>query len=68
MWNTKKVYLSLNNCAEHRCREQTQEYQSGRGVMWEIGIDIYTLLCVKQKTNANLLHNTGSSSQCSVVT
>ena len=29
----------------------------GGGVMnWEIGIDIYTLICVKQITNKNLLY------------
>ena len=37
------------------------------GVIWEIGIDIYTLPYIKQKTNANLLYSTGSSFQCSVV-
>ena len=30
-------------------------------------IDIYTLLCIKQKTNENLLCRTGNSTQCSVV-
>ena len=29
----------------------------GGGVMnWEIGIDIYTLICIKWITNKNLLH------------
>ena len=29
----------------------------GGGVMnWEIGIDIYTLICIKWKTNKNLLY------------
>ena len=35
---------------------------------WEIGIDVYTLLCVKQMTNENLLYSTGNSTQHSVVT
>ena len=35
---------------------------------WEIGIDIYTLLCIKQITKENLLYSTGNSTQCSVVT
>ena len=34
----------------------------------ETAIDIYTLLCIEQLTNENLLHTTGSSTQCSVVT
>ena len=28
----------------------------GGGMNWEIGIDIYTLICVKQITNKNLLY------------
>ena len=40
-----------------------------RGRMnWEIGIDIYTLLCIKEITSENLLYSTGNSTQCSVVT
>ena len=37
------------------------------GINWEIGIDIYTLLCVKQITNKDLLHSTGNSTQFSVM-
>ena len=29
----------------------------GGGMNWEIGIDIYTLTCIKQITNKNLLYN-----------
>ena len=35
---------------------------------WEIGIDIYTLLCMKQITNNYLLYSTGNFTQCSLVT
>ena len=28
----------------------------GSGMNWEIGIDMYTLICVKQITNKNLLY------------
>ena len=31
---------------------------------WEIGIDIYTLLCIKQITNKDLLYSTGNSVLC----
>ena len=31
---------------------------------WEIGIDIYTLLCRKQITNKDLLYSTGNSVLC----
>ena len=60
----------------HRCREQTYGHQAGKaagggdgGVMnWEIGIDIYTLLCIKQVTSKNPLYSTGNSTQYSVMT
>ena len=34
---------------------------------WEIRIDIYTLLHMKQRTNEKQLHRTGKSTQCSMV-
>ena len=34
---------------------------------WEIGTDIYTLLCIQWITNENLLYSTGHSIQCSVM-
>ena len=48
----------------HSCREQTYGHQGGKavggegggGMNWEIGIDIYTLICIKQITNKNLLY------------
>ena len=48
----------------HRCREKTYGHQWGKavgggagGVMnWEIGIDMYTLMCIKWMTNKNLLY------------
>ena len=44
----------------HRCREQTYGHHGGEsgggGMNWEIGIDIYTLLCIKWITNRNLLY------------
>ena len=39
----------------------------GRGINWEIGIDIYTLRYIKQITNKDLLYSTGSSTQYSVM-
>ena len=50
MWNPEKC---MNQFAwqkyTHRCREQTYGYQGGKGggMNREIGIDIYTLLCIK---------------------
>ena len=34
---------------------------------WKIGIDIYTLLYIKQITNKDLLYSTGNSTQYSVM-
>ena len=42
--------------------------EGGGGMNWQIGIDIYTLPCIKQVTNENLLYSTGNSTWCSVVT
>ena len=42
--------------------------KGGGGINWEIGIDIYTLLYVKQTTNKDLLYSTGNSAQYSVMT
>ena len=46
-----------------RCRGQTYGHQGGQvaadgggGMNWEIGIDIYTLICIKWITNKNLLY------------
>ena len=38
------------------------------GINWEIGVDIYTLLCRKQITNKDLPYSTGKSTQYSVIT
>ena len=40
----------------------------GGGINWEIGIDIYILLYIKQITNKDLLHSTGNSTQNSILT
>ena len=44
----------------HRCREQTYGHMSGGGdggvMNWAIGIDMYTLMCIKLMTNKNLLY------------
>ena len=48
----------------HRCREQTHGHQGGNvagwwggGVInWVIGIDMYTLMCIKLMTNKDLLY------------
>ena len=51
----------------HSCRVQAYEYQGGKrgGMNCEIGVDIYTLLCMKYVSNENLLYSTGNSKFCS---
>ena len=39
----------------------------GGGIDWEFGIDMYTLLYLKYKTNKDLLYSTGNSAQYSVI-
>ena len=37
------------------------------GTNWEIGIDIYTPLYIKQITHKNLQYSTGNSIECTVM-
>ena len=40
----------------------------GKVINWETGIDIYTLLHIKQITNKDLLYSSGNSTQHSAMT
>ena len=40
----------------------------GKGINWEIGTDIYTLLYMKQTTKKDLLYGTGNSTLYSLIT
>ena len=68
---SKKRYkwTNLQSIKSHRCRKQTYGYWGGRarGINWEIEIDIYTLLYIKQITNKDLLYSTVNSTQYSVM-
>ena len=46
----------------------TKGERSRRGINYEFGINIYTLLYIKQVTNKDLLYSTGNSTQGSVIT
>ena len=55
----------------HRHIKQTQDYQRGKqggGINKEFGINIYTLLYIKQITNKDLLYSTGNYTQYFVIT
>ena len=72
----KAVQMSLVPGQKERQRQRAQTRTPRRkraGCWWricEIGVDTYTLLIlwIQQVTNADLLHSTGNSVQCSVVT
>ena len=53
----------------HRCRIQTwiPRGKGKKGINWEAGTDIYTLLYTKQISNEDLLYSTRNSTQNSVV-
>ena len=68
MWNRENV--QMNRFAEQKLRHRSREKNvwtprgesggggggGGGGMNWEVGIDIYTLICIKQMTNKNLLY------------
>ena len=44
----------------------TSRGRVGGAIDWEFGIDTYTLLDLKWKTNKDLLYSSGDSAQCHV--
>ena len=73
MWNLKKI-IQMNLFTKQKqirsLKERTYGYQRGRvgGKVREFGIDMYTLLYLKQIINKDLLYSTGNSAQYSVTT
>ena len=72
MWNLKQTVqmnLFTKQKQNHSCRKQSYGYPKGTGggISWETGIDIYTLLHIKQVTNKDLLYRIGNSTQFSVM-
>ena len=61
------VQMNLFIKQSHRCGKQTYgfwnrgEEKRGEGINWEIRIDIYKLLYMKQITNKDLVHSTGNT-------
>ena len=67
MWNLEKWYrLTGLQCrnrdtdVENKCMDTKWEKLQGGGdggvMNWAIGIDMYTLMCIKWMTNKNLLY------------
>ena len=64
-----QMNLFIKQKQSHRCRKPTQDFQGeseGR-INWEIDIDTYILLCIKEITNKSLLYSTGNCTQYSVM-
>ena len=74
MWNQKNWYKWTYLQNRNRLTDLENELMvtrgegSGGGVDWEFGIDMYTLLYLKEITNKDLLYSTGNSAQYSVIT
>ena len=66
---TKQKQRKKKQKQSHRCRKQIYGYQGvgWGGINWKTGIDIYTLLYIKQITNKHLLYHTGKSTHYSVM-
>ena len=73
MWNLKKWYQwaylkSRNRDTDVENKPMNTKEKRWSRMNWDVGVDIYTVLCIKQITNENRLYSTGNSSWCSVVT
>ena len=73
MQNLKKMIqtnLFTKQKQTHRFRNEFMVTggKGGGGIDWEFGIDMYTLLYLKQITHKDLIHSTGNSAQYSVIT
>ena len=72
MWNLEKWYRWTYFQGRNRDADTENRYVDtavkGWGGNWEIGIDIKTSPCVKQRASGNLLCDTGSSAHSSVIT
>ena len=71
MWNLKKGTNELISKREIELQMQKTNLQLSQGVgcgnHWETGVDIYTLLYIKQGTNEDPLYSTGNSIQYSIM-
>ena len=67
--NMIQINLFIKQKHTHRYRKQTYAYQKGKGgIHWEFGINIHTLLYLKQIANQDRLYSTGNYIQYLVIT
>ena len=62
------MILSLRNLGGFANLWLPKGKRGGGGINWEFGINIHTLLYIKQKINKDILYSTGNSTQYSVIT
>ena len=58
--------MNLQNKQIHRLRDRTYDCcgeEGWKGIVWEFGIDMYTLVYLKWKTNKDLHYSTKNSAQ-----
>ena len=68
MQNLKKM-IQMNLFIKQKHNElMVTGGKGGEGMDWEFGIDMYTLLYLKQIIKKDLLYSTGNSAQYSVIT
>ena len=63
------LFTEQKQTQRHRKHSKgNQRGKAGGGINQKIGINIYTLLYIKQITNKDLLYSTGNSTQYLVIT
>ena len=72
MCNLKKMvqmnlFTNRNTVTDIESKPMVTSWERGGEINKEIGIDIYTLLYIKQIANRNLLYSTENSTQYSVI-
>ena len=64
----KKTETDLLTDIEHKLTVTKVEMWHGGEINQELGMNIHTLLYIRQMTNKDLLYSTGNSTQYSVIT
>ena len=74
MQNLKKndtdelIYKTEGDHPDSENKHIVTKGEKGEGINWEFGINICTLLGIKQRNNKDLQYSTGNSIQNSVIT
>ena len=60
LWVQMNLFTKWKQSTKFRKQMYGYQGETGGGITWEIGIDLYTLLYIKYITNKNLLNSTGN--------